>query len=126
MLELLTSLALHYPQARYTNDELKALALDWAEDLAAYPLDVLREATRDLRRSERYFPTVARVIDYASAVQARRRAARRELPPPPMTEAKMTRNARLAWLLRRKMDGDVDAAREFCLILGQPMSEVRQ
>ena len=126
MLELLTSLALHYPQARYTNDELKALALDWAEDLAAYPLDVLREAARDLRRHEHYFPIVARVIDYAAAVQARRRAAVRQLPPPPMTEAKMTRNARLAWLLRRKMDGDRDAAREFSLMLGRAVSEVRQ
>lgn len=126
MLDLLSALTLHYPQARYTDAQMAALAQDWAEDLEAYPLDVLQEAARDLRRREQYFPTLARIIDYAATVQAKRRAAVRELPPPPLTPEKMTRNARLAWLIRRKMDGDRAAAREFDRMLGRAASEVRQ
>lgn len=119
MLRLLMRLSLHYPQARYTDDELRALALDWTHDLDAYPPDVLRDAARDLRRRERYFPGVATMIEYAAAIVARRRAARRELPASPLTDAGMSRNGRLAWLLRRKMDGDAAAAREFEHLLGQ-------
>ena len=124
MLELLTSLSLHYPQARYTNEELRILALDWADDLAEYPLDILREAAADVRRRERYFPGVATMIDYASGVMARRRAAMRELPPPPMTPEKMTRGAQLASLIRRKLDGDVEAGLEFDRLIGRVAGDV--
>ncbi len=67
LLDILAPLALHYPQAGYTPAQLHILADDWCEDLAAYPMPLLRNVLRNLRRRERYFPCVATMLDYAAA-----------------------------------------------------------
>ena len=41
MLQTLVNLALHYPQAGRTPAQLRILAEDWAEDLAAFPLSLI-------------------------------------------------------------------------------------
>lgn len=120
LVDILTPLSLYFPQAGYSAAHLAALADDWCEDLAEYSADVLVEAVKNLRRQEHFFPTLARMIDYAGEVMARRRATMRELPMPPMTPDKMTRNAQLAWLLHRQLNGDENAGKEFARILSQP------
>ena len=44
MLQTLVNLALHYPQAGRTPAQLRILAEDWAEDLAAFPRDIVERA----------------------------------------------------------------------------------
>ena len=46
MLQTLVNLALHYPQAGRTPAQLRVLAEDWAEDLAAFPRDILERAVK--------------------------------------------------------------------------------
>ena len=48
MLQTLVNLALHYPQAGRTPAQLRILAEDWAEDLAAFPRDIVEQAERAL------------------------------------------------------------------------------
>lgn len=117
LVDILTPLSLYFPQSGYSAAHLAALADDWCEDLAEFPADVLVDAVKNLRRKEHYFPTLARMIDYAGEVMAARRASQCELPPPPMTPETMTRNAKLAWLIRRKLGGDVSAAQELACML---------
>ena len=59
MLQTLVNLALHYPQAGRTPAQLRILAEDWAEDLAAFPRDIVERAVKAHRRESPYFPTVA-------------------------------------------------------------------
>ena len=50
MLQTLVNLALHYPQAGRTPAQLRILAEDWAEDLAAFPRDIVEWALKAHRR----------------------------------------------------------------------------
>lgn len=80
LLDILVPLSLHYPQAGYTPAQLYALADDWCEDLAVYPMPLLRDVVRNLRRRERYFPCVAMMLDYAAAAMQESRMTARALP----------------------------------------------
>ena len=75
MLQTLVNLALHYPQAGRTPAQLRILAEDWAEDLAAFPRDIVERAVKAHRRESPYFPSVAR-----NCAGGLRRAGRRSGP----------------------------------------------
>ena len=80
MLQTLVNLALHYPQAGRTPAQLRILAEDWAEDLAAFPRDIVERAVKAHRRESPYFPTVAdiwrRCEELRRGLEARREAER--------------------------------------------------
>lgn len=80
MLQTLVNLALHYPQAGRTPAQLRVLAEDWAEDLAAFPRDIVERAVKAHRRESPYFPTVAdiwrRCGELRRGLEARREAER--------------------------------------------------
>ena len=80
MLQTLVNLALHYPQAGRTPAQLRILAEDWAEDLAAFPRDIVERAVKAHRRESPYFPTVAdiwrRCGELRRGLEARREAER--------------------------------------------------
>jgi hypothetical protein len=63
MLKLLTNLSLHYPQAGHSPAQMMALAEDWAEDFAAYPLQVVQRAVTCARRECLYFPSTAKLLE---------------------------------------------------------------
>ena len=75
MLQTLVNLALHYTPA-----QLRILAEDWAEDLAAFPRDIVERAVKAHRRESPYFPTVAdiwrRCEELRRGLEARREAER--------------------------------------------------
>lgn len=104
MLELLTQLTLHFPQAGRDKAQLVALAEDWAQDLASYSPAVLHEAVRRIRRQERFFPTTATMIDYAGTVWREQSQRQQALPSTGMAPAAQNRGARLASLLRDRFD----------------------
>lgn len=55
---VLEGLALHFPAMRRDAWESRIVNLQWAEDLAGYPVDLLTEGARLWRNSdERFFPT---------------------------------------------------------------------
>lgn len=70
----------HYPQAGRTPAQLRVLAEDWAEDLAAFPRDIVERAVKAHRRESPYFPTVAdiwrRCGELRRGLEARREAER--------------------------------------------------
>ncbi len=66
--DILTPLALHYPQAGYSPAHLATLAEDWCEDLAGYDMDTILVAAKKARSTERYFPNVAVMLDYCALV----------------------------------------------------------
>ena len=80
MLQTLVNLALHYPQAGRTPAQLRILAEDWAEDLVAFPRDIVERAVKAHRRESPYFPTVAdiwrRCEELRRGLEARREAER--------------------------------------------------
>ena len=83
MLQTLVNLALHYPQAGRTPAQLRILAEDWAEDLAAFPRDIVERAVKAHRRESPYFPTVADIWRRCEALRRgleARREAERALP----------------------------------------------
>ncbi len=98
--KVLGPLTLHYPQVGYTAAQLDALAEDWCEDLAAYPLSVLLDAVRAARRREKFFPCVAVLIGYADAL-VRQESGREAVRPLP-TRAELEANAARGreWLVR--------------------------
>ena len=67
MLQTLVNLALHYPQAGRTPAQLRILAEDWAEDLAAFPRDIVERAVADIWR---------RCEELRRGLEARREAER--------------------------------------------------
>lgn len=73
----------HYPQAGRTPAQLRILAEDWAEDLAAFPRDIVERAVKAHRRESPYFPTVADIWRRCEALRRgleARREAERALP----------------------------------------------
>lgn len=63
MLRLLTNLSFHYPQAGYSPAQMMTIAEDWAEDFAAFPLQVVQRAFTNARRECVYFPSTARLLE---------------------------------------------------------------
>ena len=63
-----------------TPAQLRILAEDWAEDLAAFPRDIVERAVKAHRRESPYFPTVAdiwrRCGELRRGLEARREAER--------------------------------------------------
>ena len=107
MAELICRLAIHYPRTGTSTAEFAALAEDWAEDLAEYPLPVVERAVRLCRteRGRKFFPTTGEMLDFCEQAQGelRRHNARLALPEPDeMGEAELARNRqRCAEILAR-------------------------
>lgn len=106
--KILVPLALHYPQAGYTPAQLTVLADDWCEDLAGYSMPVLQEALKKARRCERFFPSVAVMIEYGNAALAARKDSSPALPELPSPE-RMRRDAMFAAILAASLQGNEKA-----------------
>jgi hypothetical protein len=72
---LFERLSLHYPELKRTDREAKLAIEDWLEDLAEYPVDLIREACRLWRNStQRFFPTPGQLIDPVRPILTHRKA----------------------------------------------------
>lgn len=63
MLRLLTNLSFHYPQVGHSPAHMMAVAEDWAEDFAPFPLQVVQRAVKYARRECVYFPSTAKLLE---------------------------------------------------------------
>lgn len=64
MLRIMTSLALHFPQGGRSPAQMAALAEDWAEDFAGFPLPVIERGAKYARRECEHFPSTARLMEF--------------------------------------------------------------
>ena len=90
MAELITRLNLHYPRnGGLSNAQIAALAQDWAEDLSAFPMPIIKQAAKLCRNdSDRhFFPSVGEFRSYCAVAKGEydRWQARQELPAPETT-----------------------------------------
>lgn len=87
MAELIARLNLHFPRAGgLSNAQTAALAEDWAEDLAAYPMPVIRQAVKLCRNDgdRHWFPSVGEFKAYCATAsgELERYQRRMALPAP--------------------------------------------
>lgn len=101
IVDSLTLLATLYPHAGYLKAQVLLLADVWAEDLAAYPAETIREAVLRHRRASPHFPTVADMLRMCAEVEdeweanARLNRARLALPEPlELSDEQRERNRR--------------------------------
>lgn len=72
MLEEIAVLALNYPAAMMGPDEIAALLPIWEADLGHLSERLFLEAVAEYRRSHRFFPCTAEILEAAKAVENRR------------------------------------------------------
>lgn len=86
MASIIARLNLHFPRSGgLTNQQLVGLAEDWAEDLAEFPMPVIRQAVKLCRRDERrrFFPSLGELVEYCRVAEVEyRRFAQKHLPAP--------------------------------------------
>ncbi len=75
VLTALMTLMLHFPRPDYSQGQAKAVCLDMAQDFADVPADIVEEACREWRRTEKWFPRPAELLLRAQAMVKRRRDA---------------------------------------------------
>lgn len=84
MAAIVAKLNLHFPRSGgLLNEQVISLAEDWAEDLAEFPMPVIRQAVKLCRRDEhrRYFPTIGEFAEYCRiALVEYRRFTQKRLP----------------------------------------------
>lgn len=90
MAELITRLNLHYPRnGGLSNAQIAALSQDWAEDLAMYPMTIVRQAAKMCRNDgeRKFFPSIGEFKSYCSVAKGEldRWQARQALPAPETT-----------------------------------------
>lgn len=61
--QCLAGLFLAMPMANRETADLAAMTAIYIEDLAEFPIDVIAEACRSWRRSEKWFPRIAELRD---------------------------------------------------------------
>lgn len=84
----LALLAVVYPTSRRSEEELLVLARVWAEDMARLTDPELEDAVRRVRRTARFFPTPAEVLDaHQEALAERPRPQAPSLPRPTPEDA---------------------------------------
>ncbi len=71
-----------YPKARRTQEELEVLAQVWGSDLDDLSDQDLDQALRQVRRTCRYFPNPAEILEAHQALAASRPRPPRPAPPP--------------------------------------------
>ena len=77
IITMLTQLMLHYPRPDFTDGQAKQVCLDMAQDFADVPADIMAEACREWRRTEKWFPRPAELLAKTrELLEARQRALR--------------------------------------------------
>lgn len=116
IVDSLTLLTTLYPHAGYLKSQVLLLADVWAEDLAAYPAETIREAVLRHRRSSPHFPTPADMIRLCAEVEDEREAsarltrARLALPEPlELSDEQRERNLRWGSEIIAKVARNMDA-----------------
>ena len=108
MLRVLARLNLHFPQSGRSAAELAALAEDWCEDLAPFPLEVVERGLKYARRESRWFPSTALMIEFCSRAMGELRRHQERialLAPDGDWEANAERGRRWCSIIRQKLDG---------------------
>lgn len=86
MAVIITKLNLHFPRSGgLLAEQILNLAEDWAEDLAEYPMPVIRQAMKLCRRDEgrKFFPTLGEFIGYCRCANVEyRRFSQRQIEAP--------------------------------------------
>ena len=83
MLRILTGLSLHFPQAGRSAAQIAALAQDWADDLANFPLAVVERGAKYARRESEFFPSTARFMEFCRRACTEYDLHRQSLLPAP-------------------------------------------
>lgn len=115
MLNLLMRLNLHYPQNGRAASELAALALDWAEDMAPYPMPVLERALLYARRESRWFPSTAQMLEFcrrAMGEYVRHQERLALMQPEGDMEANIERGRRWTALILARLRGQEEKKEE--------------
>lgn len=115
MLSLLMRLNLHYPQSGRAASELAALAQDWAEDMAPFPLPVLERALRYARRESRWFPSTAQMLEFCGRAMGeymRHQERLALMQPEGDMEANIERGRRWTALITARLRAQDEAARQ--------------
>jgi len=77
IIAMLTQLMLHYPRPDFTDGQARQVCLDMADDFAEVPGDIMAEACREWRRTEKWFPRPSELLAKARGmVEDRKRALR--------------------------------------------------
>ncbi len=107
MLRLAARLSLHYPQSGRSAAELAALARDWCDDLAPFPLEVVERGFIYARRECRWFPSTAQVVEFCARAmgELRRHQERLALAAPDGDwDENAARGLRWCELIRSRLD----------------------
>ena len=75
IIQVLTALMLHYPRPDFTQEQAKAVCLDMAHDFREMPADILEQACRDWRQTEKWFPRTSELLAKANAMLKERQDA---------------------------------------------------
>ena len=92
MLRILTGLTLHFPQAGRSAAQIAALAQDWTDDLAGFPLAVVERGAKYARRESEYFPSTARFMEFCRRAHNEYDLHRQALLPAPVEDADSEEN----------------------------------
>ena len=92
MLRILTGLSLHFPQAGRSAAQIAALAQDWADDLAGFPLAVVERGAKYARRESEFFPSTARFMEFCRRAYNEYDLHRQALLPAPVEDADSEEN----------------------------------
>ena len=102
MLELVLRLSVHFQRSWESNEQYAILAIDWAEDLAGYPWQVVQAAAK-LCRTEpgrKHYPTTGEMVAYCEQALGDWRRQQNRLALPEQVEQPLTEQEQSAQLER--------------------------
>jgi len=79
VITMLTQLMLHYPRPDFTDGQARQVCMDMAQDFAHVPGDIMAEACREWRRTEKWFPRTSELLAKADAMLGARKRALRDV-----------------------------------------------